>query len=302
MSNVPYSYDFINLYTSARNPSSIHCRNTGLVNFYADYLLQKVMSVYKFEGIPENWAENYFKYTLFGRGYVAVINTDKYGIIPQECTLSDTRTVFYQPKYAIITNPVFTGGMRLIIGKQCEVIKMQPNFHSVMDIVMVYADLMALCLETAGINLLNSKLSYIFFGDNKAQAETLKKTYDRLASGEPMAVIDKSFKSMDGSTPWELFFQNVGQNYIADRVLDDMKKLEDRFNTDIGIPNANTYKKERLIRDEVNANNVDTESKTLVWLETMQRDIEKVNSMFDLNMSVNYRFASEYSEEVPENG
>ena len=116
-----------------------------------------------------------------------------------------------------------------------------------------------------------------------------------------MAVIDSKLKDVDGTPNWQLFFQNVGQNYIADKVLTDMKKIEDRFKTVIGIPNANTFKKERLIRDEVNANNFDTESNVLIWLENMQADIAKVNKMFDLNISVSYRYASDYSEEVPAN-
>lgn len=296
-----YGYEFINLYNAARRPSTVHCTNTALVNYYADYLLQKAMAVFKFEGLPDYWAANYFKYVLFGYGFIAVMNTDKYGVIPQECGLSDTRTVFYQPKYAIINNPVFDKTYMLTIGQDCEVIKLQPNYKSCMDIVYLYADQLALCTETAGINLLNSKLSYIFFAKDKAQAETFKKTYDKLASGNPMAVIDSKLKDVDGSPNWQLFFQNVGQNYIADKVLGDMKKIEDRFKTVIGIPNANTFKKERLIRDEVNANNFDTESNVLIWLENMQADIAKVNKMFDLNISVSYRYASDYSEEVTVN-
>jgi hypothetical protein len=108
-----------------------------------------------------------------------------------------------------------------------------------------------------------------------------------------MAVLDKDLYNEDGNRSWDAFSQNLGQNYITDRILDDMKKIEDRFNTDIGIPNANTQKRERLITDEVNANNIDTESKVRLWLETMQRDVEKVNAMFGLNLSVKYRYEKE---------
>ena len=166
-----------------------------------------------------------------------------------------------------------------------------------MDIVTTYADLMALCLETAGINLLNSKMSYIFFSQNKSSAETYKKMYDKIASGEPMAVIDKSLLDDEGNPAWTMFTQNVGQNYITDKILNDLQTIEDQFNTEIGIPNANTQKKERLIVDEVNANNIDTNAKIALWLETMQRDIEKVNQMFGLNLSVSYRFDNEFDNE-----
>lgn len=295
----PKNYDFINLYNSQRSPSTVHCQNAALVRFFEKYLLQKVISVFKFENIPEYWAENFFQYVLFIWGFVTVFEHEDYGIIPQNCSLYGY-DVFYQPSHVIIANPLIRTE-RLRIGEDCELIKLQPDYCGIMDIVSTYADLMALSLETAGINLLNSKLSYVFMSENKTSAESFKKLFDQYASGSPAVFADKLLFNEDGSPSWQLFMQNVGQNYIADKVLDDMKKLEDRFNTDVGIPNANTYKKERLITDEVNANNVDTQSKVMLWLDTMSRGIERVNEHYGLDLSVSYRYEPEYREEVPYN-
>ena len=278
-----------------RSPSTVHCRNTALVEYYTKYLLEKAISVFKFDDMPETWARNYFEYVLFGYGHVAVINTDKYGVIPQMSGLKGYN-VFYQPTIVTIANPLLDGLKTLEIGTQCEIIKLQPNYSGVMDIVTTYADLMALCVETAGINLLNSKMSYIFFSRNKQAAESFKKMYDKVASGEPAAFLDKSLLDDEGNPAWTMFTQNVGQNYITDKILNDLQTIEDQFNTDIGIPNANTQKKERLIVDEVNANNTDTNAKVSLWLETMRYDIEKVNRMFGLNLSVSYRFTNESGE------
>lgn len=301
MNNVPYSYQFMNLYNSAISPSTVHCKNTALVNYFSRYLLQKALSVYDFTGLPEEWAVNYFKYCIFAYGYLAVFNTERYGVICQECTLSDTYTLFRQPNIAIITNPVFKKSLELKIGKECEIIKLQPDYGNVMDIVSVYADMMALCLETAGINLLNSKTSYIFMSDNKAAAESFKKLYDKVASGEPMAVIDKNLLNEDGSRNWDFFLQNVGQNFIVDKVMAALKNLEDQFNTRIGIPNANTQKRERLITDEVKANDVDTHTLVYLWLDTLRDGLERVNKRFDLNLGVEYKY-EETALEVAENG
>lgn len=292
---IPSNYEFENLYNSMRSPSTVHCRNTALVEYYTKYLLEKAISVFKFDGLPETWARNYFEYVLFGYGHIAVINTDKYGVIPQMSGLTGYN-VFYQPTIVTIANPLLDGLKTLEIGTQCEIIKLQPNYSGIMDIVTTYADLMALCVETAGINLLNSKMSYIFFSRNKASAETFKKMYDKVASGEPAAFLDKSLLDDEGNPAWTMFTQNVGQNYITDKILNDLQTIEDQFNTDIGIPNANTQKKERLIVDEVNANNTDTNAKVSLWLETMRYDIEKVNRMFGLNLSVSYRFTNESGE------
>lgn len=298
----PVNYQLENLYNSARSPSTVHCQNTALVRYYAKYLLEKVISVFEFSGIPEDWPLNYFQYTLFGYGHIAILENDKYGLICQDCHPYGF-DLYYQPSHVTIANPLIVDKNIYKIGEECELIKLQPNYTGVMDIVTTYADLMALCLETAGINLLNSKLSFVFFAENRTMAEGFKKTYDKYASGEPMMVIDKNMRAADGSPTWESFTQNVGQNYIVGNILDDMKKIVDQFNTDIGIPNANTYKRERMITDEVNANNIDTQSKIALWLETMRRDIAKVNSRYGLNIAVRYRFDKEAEEvmEVDEN-
>ena len=287
--NLPVNYEFINQYNAMRSPSTVHCRNTALVEYYTRYLFQKVISVFEFEGLPEQWADNYFKYVLFGYGVIAVIYTDKYGVICRDCGLSGF-DVFYQPTRCIIANPHLPGLKEFKIHENCEIIKLQPDYGSVMDLVTTYADLMALALETTGANLLNSKLSYVFFAENKTAAESFKKLYDRVASGEPMAVIDKNLLMEDGTPAWQMFTQNVGQNYITDRLLNDMKTLEDQFNTVIGVPNANTQKRERMITDEVNANNVDTQCRVNLWLETMNKDIMQVNKMFGTDIKVKYRY------------
>lgn len=291
----PYNYSYINMFLSRFNPSALHTRDTALFNYYVRYLFQKIISVYEFRNIPDWWAENYFKYVLFGYGYIAVFDTDKYGVIPQECSLSDTHTIFYQPSDVLIANPVL-GEKRLKIGKDCELIKLQPDYAGVMDIVTVYADLMAVALETANINLMNSKASFIFMAQNKAEAETYKKLYDELAGGKPFAIVSKTLMNEDGSKNWDFFIQNVGQNYITDRILNDMKTIEDQFNTKIGIPNANTQKRERLISSEVMANDIDTKALVNVWLDTMKNDLEKVNERYGLDIEVGYRYERNFEE------
>lgn len=299
--NAPVMYDVRNIYNASFNPSTIHTKNTALFWYYCDYLFKKILSVFEFKGLPKTWAENYFKYVLFGYGFIAVYKDSKYGVIPQNCSLSDTYTIFYQPKRVLIANPVLKKSIELEVGKDCEIIKVQPDYHSVLDIVSYYADMLAVSSEAMGMNLLNSKVSYVFMAENKAQAETFKKAYDRLASGDPFVVIDKSLMNEDGSVNWQMFEQNVGQNYIVDRVLNDMKTIEDQFNTKIGIPNANTQKRERLISSEVESNDIDTEALVNVWLDTMKKDMEKVNQVYGLDLSVSYRYAN-YMKEDTGNG
>lgn len=287
--NAPYMYEQLNLYNSAFNPSGIHSHNTALTRYYQRYLFKKITGLFEFE-IPENWPINYFKACIFGLGYVAIINTDRWGIIPQNCTLSGF-DVYYQPKRVVFANPLIkNSGSPVELWKAAGLIKLQPDYSSVMDIVSTYADLLSLCMETAGTNLINSKLSYIFASGSKTAAESFKKLYDQVAGGEPASFIDKDLLTEDGAPNWFTFAQNLGQNYITDRILNDMKTIEAQFDTLVGIPNANTQKRERLITDEVNANNVDTDILSDLWLETMKADIERVNDLFGLDISVSKKY------------
>ena len=285
--NIPAFYNYQNSYNANISPSTVHVENTGLAWFFKKYLLQKALSVFKWD-LPPEWSRDYFLYTLYCNGFCAVINTDKYGVIPQMCGLSGY-DVFYRPTTATITNPLLSGFTELRIDRQCTLFKLTPDYTGIMDIVNFYGDMMALCAQTAGVNILNSKLSYVLFAKNKSSAESVKKLFDKIASGEPAAVIDKDLFAQDGSKLWDMFNQNVGQNYIAGNVLADMRKWETMFDTEIGIPNANTDKKERLLTDEVNANNFETMSKCEIWLESFKDACEKTNAMFGINISVDWR-------------
>lgn len=289
---IPATYDYINMYNHQYAPSTIHVKDTGLSWYFKRYLIQKIISVFKFEGIPESWAKDYFLYTLFVFGYCAVINTNKYGIIPQHCTLSGYN-IFYRPNRAIITNPLFNKTIEARIGTDCELVRMSPDWCGVWDIVEYYADLMALTSETIAVNLINSKFSYVFAAEDKASAESLKKLYDQIASGEPAAFADKKLFTDDGDPSWYLFVQNLKQNYIAGDLLEDLAKIDSRFNTEIGIPNVNIAKSSGVGEAEVMANNIDTHSKAALWLETISDSLEKVNEMFGLNISVSLRFSGQ---------
>lgn len=305
MNNYPYTYTEINAYNSATAPSTVHVRNTGLARFFKRYLLQEAISRFEFK-LPDAFDYNYFTYVLFVIGHIAVIRTDKYGVIPQHCGLGGF-TVQYQPFWTTINNPLIEPRDKYVIGKDCALIKLQPDYCGLYDIVDYYGDLMALTAETAGVNILNSKLSYVFGATNKAQAESMKKMYDQIASGEPASFIDKSLFDEDGKLTVTMLTQNVGQNFIADRLLDALGTIRNMFLTDIGIENANTDKRERLISDEVNANNAETESKVSLWLETLEKGFDQVRKMYGLTkrqMSVKLRKfeASEPVKEVVTDG
>ena len=285
--NIPAMYGEIDLYNSSFSPSTVHVKNTMLQRYFRKYLLQKAISVFKWK-LPDEWDEDYFKYILYGRGYIAVLNTRSFGVICQGGGLGGYN-LYYRPSYIMITNPLLKETITADIDVDCAIIKLQPDYSSIMDIVGYYADQMALASEALGLNLVNVKTGIIFGAKDKTQAESYKKMYDKLNTGDPAVFIDKNLLDDQGKPNWMPFVKNMTQQYISDKLLSDIRKIESMYDTEIGIPNANTDKAERLITDEVNANNVETATRCELWLESIRKGIKKANSMYGLDISVDWR-------------
>lgn len=296
--SAPFDYQTLNYYNSNRSPSTVHVKNTRLRRFFRKYLFQKAISVFKWE-LPEEWDKDYFLYTLYGLGYIAIVDTDKFGVICQGGALGGYN-LYYRPSYIIITNPLLpksltcsidrkTSGFNFPNDTDCVVIKLQPDYSSIMDLVGYYADQMALASESMGVNLLNIKSGTVFGAENKAKAESFKKMYDSLSDGSPAVVIDKQLLDETGKPVWFPFTQNIKESYVVSDLLSDIRKIEAMFATEVGIPNANTDKRERLISDEVNANNVETATRCELWLEEIRKGLTKANERFNLELAVDWR-------------
>lgn len=284
-----YSYDFLNLYNAYREPSTVHCSDTYMVRYFTRYLFQKAISVFEWDGMPKYWSKDFFLYVLYARGYLAITDIPGYGPIPQNCSLRGLN-IFYQPKEVIIANPAIKGPpITRTIDQDCVLLKLTPDYAGIIDIVSIYADKMSLCLESAGINILNSKLAYVFASKNKNFAEAFKKMFDQINAGNPAVFIDKDLMNEDGSPSWMTFTQDIKSNFIAPELIEMLKQIENNFDAEIGLPNNPTEKKERLITDEVNANNASTFAKSQLWLDSLKEGIRKANTMFNLELSVEWR-------------
>lgn len=283
----PFDYQTMNYYNSTRSPSTVHVKNSRLRRYFRKYLFQKAISVFKWQ-LPEEWDKDYFLYTLYGMGYIAVVNTDQYGTICQGGALGGYN-LYYRPSYIIITNPLIRQSITATINKDCAIIKLQPDYSGILDMVGFYADQMALAAEAMGINFLNVKSGTVFGAENKQQAESYKKMYDNLSAGDPAVVIGKNLLDEQGKPSWFPFTQNIKESYVVSDILSDMRKIEAMFCTEIGIPNANQDKAERLITDEVNANNVETSVRCEMWMEELRKGLTKANEMYNINLGVEWR-------------
>lgn len=285
---MPYSYEMINLFNSSYSPSTIHTKNTQMFMFFKKYLLEKVMSEFEFK-LHETWDKNYFLYSMFLKGYLAVVNTNRFGVICQHCGLRGYN-IYYNPTHAVITNPLLTGILEPKIGTQCSIIKLQPDYSGISDIVNYYADNMAMTAEACEMNIMNSKLSFLFAVRGKSQAESMKKILDKVMRGELGVFYDEKLKMGNDSIPLDFFNNDLKKNFIAPELQDTLRRWEEMFCNEVGIPNTRSDKKERMIVDEVNSNNIECFTKTKLWLETLREGINQTNEMFNLNLDVKLRY------------
>lgn len=297
--NIPILYQEGNAYSAMKNPSGVVVGNTESSQFFRRYLLQKAMSVFRWK-LPKNWSERYFLYTLYLNGTVAIINTDKFGVIPQQCSLFGYN-VFYQPSGVIIANPLIKQMPPLVIDRDCTLFTMTEDYCGIADLVNYYGDMMALVSESMAVNIFNSRLAYILFAGDTTTANGMKKMTDRVLSGEPYIVVDKKFRDGAGNLSMEMFNRDIKNGFIAPELMTLLQDIENQFATEIGIPNANTAKKERMIVDEVNSNNVETYSRCDMWFSNWKKQCEKAKKMFNVEIDVEWRYKQDAESGVDMN-
>lgn len=288
--DIPVPFRAQNLACAAESPAGVQTLNNATAAFYARYLMKRAMSAVDLT-IPADWDMDYVLYTLFCRGFGAVVKVPLFGIIFQGCSLYG-RNVYYQPTRVMTANPLFTAPAQgWIIGKNCEVVKLQPDYSGLWDVVATYAARLALAYEAWQMNTQNSKLAYVVAADGKAQAATFEKLFDKIQSGVPAVATGQNLWSKDGHPRWEAFSSDVKQNYIAPDLSEDMRRIMSEFDSFVGIPsNPSQGKGERLLVDEVNSNNIETDTIIDLIVRTLNGSFEKVNKLFSLDCRAEKRY------------
>ena len=186
------------------------------------------------------------------------------------------------------SNPLFDRTYDLRIGEECELIRLSPDWRGIPDLIGHYADLLAITVTSIVTNLYNSRLSYVFTGKSKAFGESFKLMFDKIANGEPAVFIDKQLMDEAGNPNWQTFQQDLRSTYIIDQLQAAERCLMSQFFQDIGIENIPFEKGERLNVAESTSNMYATRCLPDLWKRTINATCEKVNKLFDLDISVDY--------------
>lgn len=284
---------------SLLNNSGLSVTNNYIASFYRLYFYDKIYSIMQIKGLPKSIKERYFKNVLLTRGFLGIFDTKEYGIICNHVALSDY-DIYYDPtKMMSVGNKLRHVYKRSIIdsvGSDISdnipryeagvLVKLSPNFETVLPIVYYFADLMAVAVQGLDSNVLNSKLAYIFACDDQKKAESFKKMHEEIANGEPAVFADKKLFDDDGKLKVELFNKSVKDTYMADKFLQLKTEIENDFNSFIGLTVVNTEKKERLITPEIELSNNNNKLIIELWQKEVNRCLEIANNTFGLNMKL----------------
>lgn len=296
----PLNYEGLNNLAGHTSPANVKSYNNKTFAFWQRSLFQRACSVLKFD-LPDEWQgprKDFFYYCLYRLGYVCISEDVKRGQWFQPCELSGY-DFYYQPTNALIANPALSESLNLEIGKDCAVLKLTPDYMGIFDIIDYHAE--KLSSIDGGINqaIINTKLAWILAGRNKAAVEMLKRVFDKIQKGEPAVFLDKGILNdpTDKDTPWQMIdFGNVKEKYILSDLLVDFQTILNNFDAEIGIPTVPYQKKERMVTSEADSRQIDSASRSVTWMETLEGSIKDVKKVYpSIKLGVELRYNKEDS-------
>lgn len=292
--NPPQEYtDLLNEFLR-ESPKNVNGIMNSSAIYWREWLLKKVFGCFEFSGFPEKWDLDYFLTTLFLRGYISVQDTSA-GVLPLECGYTGIN-YFNEPTEIQIANPVL-GSFKKKIDKDCVLIKLQYNYHGINNILDRYSELLASCDSSMAVNLMNAKVSEVFFAASKTQADTMKLMYDKISQGEPAVFVREN--DFNGENVYSF---PVKQQFVADQIEELQTLIKRQFYQEIGVNAINSYKRERQSVSEVDAGDEEKLISVQHWLDNIRTGLNKVNKMFDLNTSVELRkYLKDSGTEVVQN-
>ena len=311
MQYFPLNYEQINIAAGRYNPSMVKSFNNEVFWIWERALFQRACSTLIIT-MPEVWKANkdLLYWCLFAYGYVGC------GELPELGKWFNPGTFcgydfYYRPTTFLLCNPYYKGKKQeFTIGKDCELIKLTPDYYGIWDVITYHAEKLAVLDVAINTAIINSKFAYIVGAKNKAASEVLKKLFDKVNKGEPAVFFDKKLANdgIDKEEPWQFLLRDHLKNsYIVTDLLRDFQTVINDFDTEIGIPTLPYEKKERLVTSEAESKQIDATSRSIIWYDTLKDSFDMANEFLgftgDDKLKVELRYKpeegglNEYSED-----
>ncbi|NCC80160.1 MAG: hypothetical protein EOM07_11235 [Clostridia bacterium] len=277
----------------------------SIYEFFRTKLLRELSQLFEWKGLPEEVPYDYLEMALTHSGRAMFFYDATYGYMTLACS-ADGVNVYGKPIRARAIRFTTDMGMpdyqrtiyhrydeKMEKEKACVMIENMYGGEPMLNIVDFYAKRMAMLQQAFDTNALWQNLPPIFTTPNDNMKLSIMKLFSDIRSGKPWIIVDKEMLAVNG-VPVE--FIEV-QNKLAD-IYDAMNEIYNSFKETVGINSPGADKKERLLLDEVNANNQSIQTCLHIMQTCREVACEEINEVFGLNISVQARGADEAEGDV----
>ena len=228
-------------------------------------------------GIDERWIERY----LFTEGKCVFFKDKQKGLMVARMTPNGKLNYYEDPTKVKPYACGYTGN-DLIPDVDCVVIRNNDCMIPTSPTIQLYAMKLANVDRTIEVNIHAQKTPVIVKCSDK-QRLTLKNAMQQRADNEPVIWVDKNM-DFEGVEVLDLKAPLVFKDLELQKHM-----IYNECMTFLGINNANMDKRERLVDDEVQANNEQVEANFNIMLKARERACYKINEIFGTNISVKRR-------------
>ena len=249
---------------------------------YRRHLLNRLMSVFVWEGFDESVPSEYVEMTLLLNGVVGFI--ERNGVLtPLMCWGAVAPDEFYRCKNFTYAQPVLGSGTveaDAVIYNE----NLAPWFPwDCKDVLDKYADMLATADISFKIAMKNSRLTHIIVTDNEQDVKNADRMLDGVSNGAMATTVYSPTLIGDGIKV--LPASEKGVEYI--RQLSEAREyIYNCFLSEFGIHANTVLKREREITDEIDMQIEKPAFNVYGMLKARQEGAERINKKFGTNISV----------------
>lgn len=253
-------------------------------------LLNILMYSFSIEGLPDSCNERFFKLNLIFNGYAALIKDPDLGYLSLGVrpTVNSSQLNIYGEFPDVMAfgwngfNKQYTNYMYGTDNSDAEAVICRDNdmMYPMVNIIWIYAKRLTDTMRTLDVTARKLKTPY-FITCDEAQKSSIKKILDDVDFNQDSIIANRS------TMPNEFNVLQTGVQPESVRVLwEHYSNLESEIRTFLGINSAaNLDKKERLVVDEAEANDILTDINIQYRLKSYQQFCDTVNNLWGLNIS-----------------
>lgn len=259
--------------------------NSQLCNFktyemYKRQMLTLAENVFEFENLPEYIDTAFLNKKLLRTGSIAFFKDEVLGVIALPYTVLGNLDIYGRPQKIIVTAPNGSYRRTLNYGEFVIMYDNNGRYPIYLDILQ-YAERMSMFQRVMDINIAQQKTPRFW----KTKTEKEKSVRDMVNNVDSFENIVLTYDDIDLN---DTTLVMEPAPYISDKVDLNKDKIYNEFLRLIGIANLSFQKKERNIKDEVQAMQGGTIASRFSRFEPRQKAVKQINEKFDIDMKVKY--------------